>query len=133
MGGSYLVYLGVRIWLGARKLLFDQAPESASSATSPLRSFALGLTTQMSNPKAAIVYSSVFAAFLPASPSGAFNLSVVAMVFAIEVGWYVVVALALSANGPRGVYLRYKAWIDRVAGGVMIALGLKLVLAGDRS
>ena len=133
LGGTYLVYLGVRIWLGARKPLFDQATQPRSEAKSAMRCFALGLSTQVSNPKAAIVYSSVFAAFLPASPSMAFNLSVAAMVFSIEAGWYVVVALALSANGPRGVYLRYKSWIDRVAGGVMVALGLKLVSAANRS
>jgi hypothetical protein len=33
----------------------------------PLGAFWLGLTTQISNPKAAIIYASVFAAFLPAS------------------------------------------------------------------
>jgi threonine/homoserine/homoserine lactone efflux protein len=130
-GGSYLVYLGVRIWLGAREPIFDQAAEPLSSARA-WRSFASGLATQMSNPKAAIVYSSVFAAFLPASPSMAFNLSVAAMVFGIEAGWYVFVALALSASGPRGIYLRYKSWIDRVAGGVMVALGLRLVSATGR-
>ena len=132
LGGSYLVYLGVRIWLGARKPLFDQVTKAESGAKSAVRSFALGLGTQVSNPKAAIVYSSVFAAFMPAAPSIAFNLSVVAMVFSIEAGWYIFVALALSANGPRSVYLRYKSWIDRVAGGVMVALGLKLVSAANR-
>lgn len=131
-GGSYLVFMGVRIWLGAGKPLFDQATELGSATRSAARCFTLGLTTQMSNPKAAIVYSSVFAAFLPAAPSVAFNLSVVAMVFGIEAGWYVVVALALSASGPRGAYLRYKSWIDRVAGGVMVALGLKLVSAWEQ-
>jgi hypothetical protein len=31
-----------------------------------------------------------------------------------------------------GVYLRYKSGVDRVAGGVKVALGLKLVSAADR-
>ena len=132
IGGLYLVYLGVRIWLGATKPLFDRAIEPGSAKKSSARSFWLGLTTQLSNPKTAIVYSSVFAAFLPASTSLAFNLLVAATVFSIEVGWYAVVAVALSANVPRVAYLRYKAWIDRVAGGVMVALGLKLVHAADR-
>ena len=112
--------------------LVGQAAGPRSGAKSAVRCFALGLSTQVSNPKAAIVYSSVFAAFLPASPTMEFNLSVAAMVFGIEAGWYIFVALALSANGPRSVYLRYKSWIDRVAGGVMVALGLKLVSAANR-
>lgn len=132
VGGLYLVYLGVRIWLGANKPLFDQVIEPKSARKSASRSYWLGLTTQLSNPKTAIVYSSVFAAFLPASPPLSFNLAVAATVFSIEVGWYVFVAVALSATGPRVAYLRYKAWIDRAAGGVMVALGLKLVHAADR-
>ena len=90
------------------------------------RSFALGLATQISNPKTAVVYASVFAAFLPATSTVAFNLCVVGLVFLIEAGWYAFVAVALSSERPRYIYLRYKTSIDRTAGAVMIALGLKL-------
>lgn len=131
-GGLYLAYLGVRIWLGARQPLMADSAESQSDAPAAVRSFALGLTTQLSNPKTAIVYASVFAAFLPATASLAFNCSVAALVFVVEAGWYALVALALSSNGPRSGYLRYKAWVDRAAGGVMLALGLKLVSSANR-
>jgi threonine/homoserine/homoserine lactone efflux protein len=73
-----------------------------------------------------VVYASVFAAFLPASTTIAFNLCVASLVFLIEAGWYAFVAVALSSERPRHVYLRYKTWIDRTAGTVMIALGLRL-------
>jgi len=132
VGGLYLAYLGVRIWLGANKPLIAETTEPKLGATSAARCFALGLTTQVSNPKTAIVYASVFAAFLPSVSSLAFNLCIVALVFSIEAGWYALVALALSSNGPRNAYLRYKAWVDRTAGGVMVALGLKLVSSANR-
>jgi threonine/homoserine/homoserine lactone efflux protein len=82
--------------------------------------------TQISNPKAAIVYASVFAAFPPAASTVAFNLCVAALVFFIEAGWYAFVAVTLSSKRARHVYLRYKTWIDRAAGAVMVALGLRL-------
>ena len=47
----------------------------------------------------------------------------------IESGWYAPVALASSAAGPRVSYRHYKARIDCVAGGVLAALGFKLVIA----
>lgn len=131
-GGFYLAYLGLRIWLGAKKPLISDPIEPNSSHTSATRSFSLGLTTQVSNPKTAIVYASVFAAFHPAAASLAFKLSVAGLVFCIEAGWYTMVALALSSNGPRNTYLRYKAWMDRAAGGIMVALGLKLVSSATR-
>jgi threonine/homoserine/homoserine lactone efflux protein len=126
LGGLYLAYLGVRIWLGAKKALPEASAQSAAGETSAMRSLLLGLSTQVSNPKAAIVYATVFAAFLPASASLGFKAAVAAMVFCVETSWYAVVALVLSSSRPRAAYLRYKAWIDRLAGGVMIALGLKL-------
>lgn len=132
-GGLYLVYLGVRIWRDAGKPLMGGAGAAEPGAGSPTRSFVLGLGTQVSNPKTAIVYASVFAAFLPATPSLAFNVGVAGLVFFVEAGWYALVAVALSSNGPRGAYLRYKAWMDRAAGGVMVALGLRLVSSAGRA
>lgn len=133
LGGAYLVYLGIRIWRGAREPL--AAMQDARPAASPgnaRRAFLLGMGTQISNPKTAVVYASIFAAFLPREVPLALALAVPALIFCIETGWYAVVALALSSAAPRSAYLRYKAWIDRAAGGVMVLLGLRL-LSGVRS
>ena len=132
-GGLYLTYLGLRIWLGAKKPLISNPMTSNSSNTTAIQSFVLGLTTQISNPKTAVVYASVFAAFLPSEPSLIFSLSVAGLVFIIEMVWYTLVALSLSSNIPRRVYLHCKSWIDRVTGGIMIILGFKLVASARHS
>ncbi|CAN7203399.1 LysE family transporter [Variovorax paradoxus] len=134
LGGAYLVYLGIRIWRGAREPLSAAQDEGAAAGTgsNARRAFLLGMGTQVSNPKTAVVYASIFAAFLPREVPLALALAVPAVIFCIETGWYAVVALALSSAAPRSAYLRYKAWIDRAAGGVMVLLGLKL-LSGVRS
>lgn len=126
-GGLYLAYLGVRIWRGAAQPLAVDAAGAGRAAGGRLRAFALGLATQVSNPKTAIVYASVFAAFLPPAVTLQFGAAVLALVLLIETGWYALVALGLSAEGPRRAYLRCKRWADRIAGGVMVGLGLKLV------
>lgn len=133
LGGAYLVYLGIRIWRGAREPLSAAQDERAAAGTggNARRAFLLGMGTQVSNPKTAVVYASIFAAFLPREVPLALALAVPAVIFCIETGWYAVVALALSSAAPRSAYLRYKAWIDRAAGGVMVLLGLKL-LSGVR-
>ncbi len=131
LGGAYLVYLGVRIWRGARAPLAAVAA-GAQAAGGARRAFLLGFATQVSNPKTAVVYASIFAAFLPREVPAALALAVPAAIFCIETGWYAIVALALSSARPRAAYLRYKAWIDRAAGGVMGLLGLKLLASGVR-
>jgi len=131
LGGLYLCYLGLRIFLAAKVALTVEAPGQGDGA--PLfRSFWLGLTTQVSNPKTAIVYASVFAAFLPGTFSLPFAAALLGVVFVVEAGWYAVVATLLSSSRPRRAYLSYKAWVDRTAGLVMVGLGLKLVTSAHR-
>ncbi|MCK6437680.1 LysE family translocator [Rivihabitans pingtungensis] len=122
-GGLYLAWLGWRIWRGARQAL---ALPAAASPHSQHRAFAAGLATQLSNPKTAIVYTSVFAAFLPEQPELSFKILTALAVLLVETSWYTLAAWALSAPLPRQTYLRSKTWVDRATGGVMMALGLKL-------
>lgn len=129
-GGAYLLYLGIGIWKGASTPLQTDPESSATeSGVAARRVFLMALATQLSNPKAAIVYASVFAAFLPPNFSFALALATVVTLFVIEAGWYTLVAFVLSSAGPRAAYLRFKAAIDRCAGGVMSLLGIKLVLS----
>jgi threonine/homoserine/homoserine lactone efflux protein len=130
LGGLYLAYLGLRIWRSAKEPLLVVG--LVARMTKP-KYLVLGFTTQVSNPKTAIVYAGVFAAFMPATQSLAFDLVLVSLVFTIEASWYTVVALALSSERPRLAYLRYKIWVDRIAGGVMVALGLKLASSAYRA
>lgn len=125
LGGIYLAYLGLRIYRSARSpLAFEGASASGAGAR---RYFWIGLSTQLSNPKTAIVYASVFAALLPGSFGPGFAAALLALVFAIESGWYTIVALVLSASAPRATYIRAKKWLDRTAGVVMMVLGARLV------
>jgi threonine/homoserine/homoserine lactone efflux protein len=129
LGGAYLIYLGIRIWRNATTpLVVDDM--GASGKRPVTRSFWLGLVTQLSNPKTAIYYASIFAAILPAKPAAWLLIALPPVIFLIEAGWYAIVALAFSSNGPRSAYLRSKAWVDRVAGAVLGALGARLLLDG---
>lgn len=130
-GGVYLLYLAFRLWYGAAEPIV--VPSGAERrAPGSLRSFWLGLATQLSNPKAAIVYGSIFAALLPPAPPAWIFVALPPAVMLIEIGWYTIVAVTFSSEHPRAAYLRGKRWIDRAAGGVMGALGLRLVVETAR-
>lgn len=131
-GGAYLVYLGIRIWRGAKSPLETTNGERLADR-GWRKSFALGLATQLSNPKTAIWYASVFAAFLPHPIPAWMFWAVPPLIFTLETGWYTIVALAFSASRPRAIYLGAKLWIDRCAGGVVGILGGKLILEAVRS
>jgi threonine/homoserine/homoserine lactone efflux protein len=132
LGGLYLAYLGFRIFQSAKAPLAVEVSDRAV-ASSVARSFWLGFTTQVSNPKTAIVYASVFAAFLPATFSALFAAMLLLMVFVLEAGWYAVVATLLSSSLPRRAYLGCKVWLDRAAGLLMVGLGLKLIVSAHKA
>jgi len=130
-GGLYLLYLAFRLWRGAAEPIV--VPGTADRrAPGRLRSLGLGLATQLSNPKTAIVYGSIFAALLPPAPPAWVVVALPPAVMLIETGWYAIVAAAFSSERPRAAYLRGKHWIDRAAGAVMGALGLRLVIETAR-
>jgi threonine/homoserine/homoserine lactone efflux protein len=131
LGGLYLCYLGFLIFRSARQPITMVAVGGEANSR-PFRAFWLGVTTQVSNPKAAIVYASVFAAFLPSSFSLGFAAALLAVVFLVEAAWYALVAVLFSSSGPQRAYLSYKSWIDRAAGAVMFGLGLRLVTSAAK-
>jgi threonine/homoserine/homoserine lactone efflux protein len=132
LGGTYLVHLGYRIWRGARQPLVLENMPLQNHPTQAWRFFVLGLVTQVSNPKTAVVYTSVFASLLPGDIPVFLLVLVPIMVFAIETIWYSVVALVLSSPLPRAPYLAAKVWIDRTAGTIMSLLGLKLIFEAQQ-
>jgi len=125
MGALYLLFLAYKLWRAAPERLEPAA--GTAPRGSALQSFVLGLATQLSNPKAAIVYASVFSAALPRDASWLLTVLLVPTIFAIEFGWYTVVSLVFSSGRARDSYARGKRWIDRLAAGAIGVLGLKIL------
>ncbi|MBN8998345.1 MAG: LysE family transporter [Rhizobiales bacterium] len=126
-GGLYLVYLRIRIWLGAGAPMAALGGEGAARPA-PARSFTMALLTQLSNPKIVAVFGAVFAALLPAHYPLWLALALPPLIFIQETAWYAIVALAFSSSRPRALYLRARTAIDRAAGAVIALLGVRLLL-----
>ena len=128
LGGLYLIYLGFRLWRGAAQPL--ALPAAGGAGRGSLRaSLRIGLLTQLVNPKAAVFFGSIFLTFLPPALPAWVQAVVLANIFAVEFLWYLAVALLFSAGRVRAAYAGAKLWIDRIAGGCLAALGLRLALS----
>ena len=128
LGGGYLLYLAWRLWWGAATPMAVQELQPRRSGAGLARSFLLALATQLSNPKTIVVISGIFAALLPAHVPVWMLLAIPPIQFVVETSWYTFVAVLMSSPAPRSVYLRAQKWIDRAAGCVLGALGLRLIL-----
>jgi threonine/homoserine/homoserine lactone efflux protein len=121
-GGLYLIWLAIRIWIGATTPL----PEARMSAGSLRSAFLRALGTQLSNPKVAVFFASVFVALIPPGAGIGLKLAAVAIVFTCELCWYSVVAWALSGPASRAAYGRMKLWIDRISAAVLALIAARL-------
>ena len=121
LGAAYLVYVGIRMLRAGIMPIDAQRPPQAARA--PLLA---GLLTTLSNPKSAGFWTSVFVVVVPAHAPAWFYAAVVALIVVQSFAWYAFVALALSTNFARRHYLRFAQWLDRLAGVIMIGLGLRL-------
>jgi len=126
VGGLYLCFLAYKLWVTAQHPV-ELHTGAQPQTTGLVKSFALGLVTQLSNPKTAIVIGGIFAAFLPAEVPAYSYLVLFVLAFVIDFSWYAIVAVVLSTPKAQTGYARFKKYINRVAGGVMGLMGLKLV------
>jgi threonine/homoserine/homoserine lactone efflux protein len=126
IGGSYLYFLAFKMWTSSNEPLMAEHTENKIN-TGILKMFFSGLFTQLSNPKTAIVFGSVFAAFLPKNVPEYAYILITALAFLIDTLWYVLVATLLSTSKAQKAYVKFKKHICRVAGAFMGLLGVKLI------
>ncbi|THB70670.1 MAG: lysine transporter LysE [Desulfovibrio sp.] len=121
-GGSYLVYIGCFFLFFGRKC---NAKHSIDVPT-PMSCFRSGLMTNLLNPKTAAFMSSLFAAVVSKDSPADIGVLCMLLICSISAVWYSLVAVLFSSNCARGGYNRYRRSIERLAGGIFIAFGVKL-------
>jgi threonine/homoserine/homoserine lactone efflux protein len=131
-GALVLLTLGVRSLLHSRRRGVEVVAEAAE--VSPLRGRGLaagwraGVLTGVANPKLAVFFVALFPQFLdPAAPVLPYALAMALVVVAVDVVWFSTLAIAVDRAGAV-LRPRVNAWLERVAGGVMVALGTRLAM-----
>lgn len=124
LGGMYLVYLGVRTVMSATRPLapLRALPERSSA----IHNWRRGVLTNLSNPKAAVFFVSIFATLLPPDASPGLRAIAVVVIVVDALLWHGLLAVVFSTDRARAPYARAKLWIDRCAGAVMVGFGLRL-------
>jgi threonine/homoserine/homoserine lactone efflux protein len=122
-GAAYLVIVGLQMLWAAWRAPPSQAGKPAQRARSP---FISGILTNLSNPKSAVFWTSVFVLLMPPQPPLWFMAAAIAVAVGQTALWYSFVALFISTPLARRSYARLGRWLDALAGTVMLALGLRL-------
>ena len=136
LGGGYLVYLGVRLLLSRRQPVeiaaSEIAAEAVGDATKTPHPVVFGFLVTMTNPKAIVLFASVFATSVTASTPAWLMALMVVLVIASAALWYALVSVFMSSSAVVGRFRGAQHWIERVAGVCFVAIGGR-ILADSRS
>jgi len=127
-GGLYLIWLAAMLWRHAR----DPLPEMAAGDIvrgSGWRIFVRALLLQLGNPKIMVFFGSIFLSVLPPDLPGWMAGAALATIAFNEFTWFALLALLFSGGTARAFYRRAKFWLDRLMGGALALLGLRLALS----
>jgi RhtB (resistance to homoserine/threonine) family protein len=130
VGAAYLVYLGIALLRASA----GPAPEKAARLprVSYRRVFTQGLLTNVLNPKVALFFLAFLPQFVsPDTPNKVLAFLFLGVVFNVNgTLWNLFVAWSAA-----GIGRRFRAgtpaarWLDRIVGGLLIGLGVKLALS----
>jgi threonine/homoserine/homoserine lactone efflux protein len=126
-GAAYLCFLGVQTLLRSRRHADTSADAVDDTPRTGRAAFRAGLLTNLTNPKAAVLYLALFPQFLPAHSGLGDVLVLAAVQMAISASWYVTVVLAVAAVHRLLARSVVRTWLDRATSMVLIGLGLRLV------
>jgi threonine/homoserine/homoserine lactone efflux protein len=120
-GALVLIVLGAQSLRGRAK-----RPDAAASSGRALRD---GLVTSISNPKLAVFYVALFPQFVPrGAPVLPAALLMAATIVAFDLVWYSALAYAVARARRAFVEGAWARRVERLTGGVLVALGVRLAL-----
>ena len=124
-GAAYLVWIGTRMLLGARKPM----PVSRGTVTSGAAAIRKAYLVSMTNPKAIAFYGSIFGVMVPTSAPSWFDAAVAVIAAVVSAAWYCSLALLFSQAAARRVFAKGKTAIESVMGVILIGIGGRLFLS----
>jgi threonine/homoserine/homoserine lactone efflux protein len=126
VGAAYLVLLGVKALLAARRGAYERPVESEKSAGS---AFAAGLLTNLLNPKVAVVFLALWPQFMPATAT-VFDTIVMAGIAGVTVLlWYIVLANVATALRRFLVAAKVRRVLDAVMGTLLVGIGVRIAVS----
>ncbi len=132
LGAAYLVYMGLCA-LRAKPAAADNLENGNTTFSYKKRSdkkaFLSGIAVNLTNPKAVIYFTAIFAQFITPDMLLWQKILYACTPILTEMTWFSLVATVLTQKTLRQRFTAISHWIERICGGLMIALGLKLAIS----
>jgi len=127
-GAAYLVLLGVRALLAARRGGYEAPAQAPGRAAGGLLAFRQGLVTNLLNPKVAVFFTALLPQFLPTTATTADHLLLAGVAASVSLVWFVLLTNVVSALHRFLTAPRVRRAMDTIMGTVLVALGLRIAV-----
>ncbi|WP_136659028.1 LysE family translocator [Nitratireductor sp. XY-223] len=123
LGGCYLAWLGIRL-LFSKPEAIDVSDESQRKRGS---AFLFGILVTLTNPKAIVLFASVFATAVTGTTPVWLMSAMIVLVFCSALVWYALVSLFMSSAPVIRRFQNARHWIERAAGVCFIGIGGRIL------
>lgn len=127
LGAAYLIYLGVSSFI-AKGSRIDLTEERTGTDLTRLKAFRMGFLTNVLNPKATLFFLSLFTLVIGNSTPVYIILTISAIIILTAFTWFTIVSIFLAQQNVQRVFLKYEKIINRILGGFLVFLGVKIIL-----
>lgn len=124
-GAAYLIWLGIKMLLGARKPLLTTSDLEIKGTTAFRKAYLVSMT----NPKSVAFYGSIFTVLVPAHATSWFYAAVVLIAVVVSSAWYCGLALLFSHGAARRIFAKAKTAIEATMGVILIGMGGRLLFS----
>jgi len=127
LGASYLLYIGYQ-GLRAKKHQINFGDVSHHHDLTPRKALSSGFLVNVTNPKAALFFLSVFSVLVTPETPGVILFTYGLIDCLLTLVWFTIVILFLSGKRTREKFSQYRHLIERITGALLIAIGIKLLI-----
>lgn len=134
LGAAYLIFIGSKAILTRKKLVRTDIGENFAKDVqgqdmSAVKAFLTGFMANLLNPKAIIFFAAIFTQFIDlTTPTHILTIYGLTAVF-LETIWFAFVTIVLTNPRIKVLFMGAVHWFERICGGFMIGLGVKLALS----
>ncbi|MEC6797279.1 MULTISPECIES: LysE family transporter [Photobacterium] len=129
VGGSYLLYLGIRQIYLTRKIkrIREDTENIQSISLSKQKVFSSAFITSILNPKTGFFVVSLFSISIPENMNSMLLLAIMLTMSLITLSWHLFLAFVFSHQSAKNVYARVSGQINYITGGLFAAFGVKVM------
>lgn len=128
-GVGYLFFIGSRGLISSFKnsTTLDLEYSKSDNQISSFKALRQGFLTNLLNPKAAIFFISLFSQFIDSTTPIFLKVEYAFINWSITLSWFLFLSYLITSKGFIGKISHFRIYIDRIMGGALMLLGMKLL------